>query len=104
MRLTRRVSSFQHPICVFRVSNELTVPFYLKMAGCFLQKRRTGKVVNVEPRFGRHFEDEIELKRENIEITRKGKNTHHNKRESYIDKSGCPSRNSYVRKGRSRRP
>jgi uncharacterized membrane protein len=67
MRLTRRMSSFQHPICVLRVSNDLTLPFYLKMAGCFLQERRTGKVVNIEPGFGRHFEDEIELNKRKYE-------------------------------------
>jgi len=67
MRLTRRMSSFQHPICVFRVSNEFTVPFYLKMAGGFLQQRRPGKVVNIEPGFGRHFWDEIELNKRKYE-------------------------------------
>jgi hypothetical protein len=67
VRLTRRMSSFQHPICVFRLSNDLAVPFNLEMAGCFLQERRSGKVVNIESGFGRHFENKIELNKRKYE-------------------------------------
>ncbi len=61
MKLTGRMSSFQHPICIFRVSNEFAVPFYLEMAGSSLQEGRTWKVVNIEPGFGRHSEDKMGL-------------------------------------------
>jgi hypothetical protein len=67
IRLTRRMSSFQYPICVFRVSNEVTIPFYLEMAWCFLQERRSGEVVNIEPGLGRHFENKVELKKRRYE-------------------------------------
>lgn len=62
------MSSFQHPICVFRVSNKLAVPFYLKMAGCFLKQRRAGKVVNVQSGLGRHFENKNEPKKRKYEV------------------------------------
>ena len=61
------MSSFQYPICVFRVSNEVAIPFYLEMAWCFLQERRSGEVVNIEPGLGRHFENKAELKKRRYE-------------------------------------
>jgi hypothetical protein len=64
MMLTRRMGSFQYPICVLRVRNELALPLNLEMARCSLKEGWPGKVVDVKLGLRWHFEIEIGLNEE----------------------------------------
>lgn len=51
---TWRMSSFEHPVCVFGVCDGLASPFDLQMTVRLLEEGRAGEEVDVEHWFGRH--------------------------------------------------